>query len=56
MRPRVKRKIYPHKQALSILMLELKDNDFKVTMINMTKNPREKVRSPPHSTERKQTH
>lgn len=26
-------------------MLELKDNDFKVTTVNMMKNPQEKVRS-----------
>lgn len=36
-------------------MLELKDNDFNITMINMTKNPQEKL-DPPHSTGSKQTH
>lgn len=31
-------------------MLELKDNDFTITMVNMTKNPQEKIHLP-HSTE-----
>lgn len=43
---RVKRKIYPHTQAPSTLMLGLKDNDFKVTMTSMIKNPQENIKSP----------